>query len=69
MSTCALKKHYGSHIVEYQMWKAAPLNIFAILNNSEKCEGDFHIFNGDSDSGSPIFWNIKIGRNFTTYEV
>ncbi len=28
---------------------------------SEKCEGDFHIFNGDSESESPVFWNIKIG--------
>jgi hypothetical protein len=61
------KKNYGSNFVEYQMWKLAPLKILAILNKSEKCEGDFHIFNGDSGSGSPIFWNIKIAINKTTY--
>ena len=63
MSHYTLNKHHVSNIVEYQMWKLAVLKILAILNKSEKCEGDFHIFNGDSDSGSPIFWNIKIGIN------
>ena len=32
---------------------------------SEKCEGDFHIINGDSESESPVFWNIKMGRIYT----
>lgn len=45
MSKYKLKKHHGSNIVEYQVWNLEPLKIFAILNNSEKCEGYFHIFN------------------------
>jgi hypothetical protein len=49
------------------VWILAPLKILAILNKSEKCEGGFHIFNGDSEFESPVFGNIKIGRNYTGY--
>jgi hypothetical protein len=45
------------------MWKQALSKIEENSFMSEKCEGDFHIFNGDSDSGSPILWEIEIGRN------
>ena len=55
MSKYKLNNHRVLNIIEYQMWKLVPLKILAILNKSEKCEGDFHIFNGDSDSESPIF--------------
>jgi len=67
LCTCTLKKYHGLNIVEYQMWNLAPLKILSILNKSEKCEGDFHIFNGDSEFESQVFWKIKIGRNFTKY--
>ncbi len=67
MSTCTIKKHHCSNIVEYQMWNLAALKILASLNKSEKCKGDFHIFNGDSEFESPVFWKIKMGRNFTKY--
>ncbi len=59
------KRLFG--LIEYQMWSLTPLIILASLNNSEKCIGEFHIFNGDSDCESPIFWCIKIGRNYITY--
>ena len=55
LSICTLKKYHGLNIVEFQMWSMAPLIILASLNKSEKCKGDFHIFNGDSESESPIF--------------
>jgi len=55
MGNCTLKKHYSSNIVKSQMWKQALSKIEETSFMSEKCEGDFHIFNGDSDSGSPIF--------------
>ena len=67
LSTYTLKKYNGSNIVEYQMWSLTPLIILASLNNSEKCKGNFHIFIGDSESESPIFWSIKIGRYYTRY--
>jgi hypothetical protein len=49
------------------MWDQAMLNIEENSFMSEKCEGDFHIFNGDSESESPVYLNIKIGRNYTEY--
>ncbi len=67
LSTYTLKKYNGSIIVEYQMWSLTPLIILASLNKSEKCKGDFHIFIGDSEFESPVFWSIKIGRNYTRY--
>ena len=47
------------------MWKQTLSKIEENSFISEKCEGDFHIFNGDSES--PVFWSIKIGRNYTEY--
>jgi hypothetical protein len=47
------------------MWDQDLLNIEVNSFMSEKCEGDFHIFNGDSESESPVFWDLKMGRNYT----
>ena len=65
LSACTLIKYHGLNFVEYQMWNLAPLIILASLNKSEKCKGNFHIFIGDSESESPVFWSIKIGRYYT----